>query len=47
VLDNAHRICLLRGGGHIAEIRFLSGDPKKSVNPMRVPHYQTIEALRI
>jgi hypothetical protein len=44
VLDNGRiRVSLLRGGGHIAEIRFLSDDPKKSVNPMRVPHYQTIE----
>jgi hypothetical protein len=44
VLDNGCiRVSLLRGGGHIAEIRFLSDDPKKSVNPMRIPHYQTIE----
>jgi hypothetical protein len=44
VLDNGLiRVSLLRGGGHIAEIRFLSDDPKKSVNPMRIPHYQTIE----
>lgn len=44
VLDNGRiRVSLLRGGGHIAEIRFLSDDPKKSINPMRVPHYQTIE----
>jgi len=44
VLENGLiRVSLLRGGGHIAEIRFLSDDPKKSVNPMRIPHYQTIE----
>jgi peptidoglycan/xylan/chitin deacetylase (PgdA/CDA1 family) len=44
VLENGEiRVSALRGGGHLAEIRFLSGDPKKSINPMRVPHYQTIE----
>jgi len=37
------RVSLLAGGGHIAEVRFLSDDPKKNVNPMRVPHYLTIE----
>lgn len=40
------RVTLLAGGGHIAEIRLLSDDPKKNVNPMRVPHYQTIEPHR-
>src|SRR5262249_36137955 len=29
--------------GHLGEIRMLSDDPKKSINPMRVPHYPTIE----
>jgi hypothetical protein len=44
VLENGTiRISALRGGGHIAEVRFKSDDPHKSVNPMRVPHYQTIE----
>jgi hypothetical protein len=44
VLENGTiRVALLRGGGHIAEVRLLSTDPKKSVNPMRVPHYATIE----
>jgi len=44
VLENGRiRASLLRGGGHIAEVRFLSDDEKKSVNPMRIPHYQTIE----
>src|SRR5579872_2333829 len=37
------RVAVLRGGGHIAEVRLLSDDPKKSINPMRIPHYQTIE----
>jgi hypothetical protein len=37
------RVSLLAGGGHIAEIRWLSDDPKKNINPMRVPHYPTIE----
>jgi hypothetical protein len=44
VLQNRQiRVSALRGGGHIAEVRFLSDDPKKGVNPMRVPHYPTIE----
>ncbi|MBK9165995.1 MAG: hypothetical protein IPM24_00865 [Bryobacterales bacterium] len=44
VLDNGVvRLSLLRGGGHIAEARFSSGDARRTVNPMRVPHYQTIE----
>lgn len=37
------RVSILSGGGHIAEVRLLSPDPKKSVNPMRVPHYPTID----
>jgi hypothetical protein len=37
------RVSTLPGGGFIGEIRFKSDDPKKSVNPMRVPHYQTID----
>jgi catechol 2,3-dioxygenase-like lactoylglutathione lyase family enzyme len=37
------RVSLLAGGGHIAEVRWLSDDPKKNLNPMRVPHYPTIE----
>lgn len=37
------RVAALRGAGHIGEIRFLSDDPKLAVNPMRVPHFQTIE----
>lgn len=44
VLENGKmRASALRGGGHLAEIRLLSSDPKKSINPMRVPHYPTIE----
>ncbi|MBI1786211.1 MAG: hypothetical protein HYR60_01505 [Acidobacteria bacterium] len=44
VLDNGLlRVSLLRGGGHIAEIRLISSGPLKSVNPMRVPHYPTID----
>ncbi len=37
------RVAALRGAGHIAEMRFVSDDPKVAVNPMRVPHFQTIE----
>lgn len=44
VLENGLiRVALLKGGGHIAEVRLLSSDPKKNVNPMRVPHYPTID----
>jgi hypothetical protein len=44
VLSNTRmRVSALRGAGHIAEIRLLSADPLKNVNPMRVPHYPTIE----
>jgi hypothetical protein len=41
--NNRIRVSALRGGGHIAEVRFQSGDKRRTVNPMRVPHYQTIE----
>jgi hypothetical protein len=37
------RVSVLSGGGHIAETRLLSADPKASINPMRVPHYPTID----
>ncbi len=44
VLENGKiRVSTLPGGGYFGEIRFKSDDPKKSVNPMRVPHYQTID----
>jgi hypothetical protein len=44
VLSNGKmRVAALRGGGHIAEVRLIDSDARKSVNPMRVPHYQTIE----
>ena len=43
VLENARmRVSTLRGGGHIGEVRFKSPDPKKSVNPLRIAHYPTI-----
>ena len=37
------RISMLTGGGYFGEIRLISSDPLKSVNPMRVPHYATID----
>lgn len=37
------RASVLKGGGHIAELRFLTGDAARQVNPFRVPHYPTIE----
>ncbi|MCC6862135.1 MAG: hypothetical protein IT158_26415 [Bryobacterales bacterium] len=44
VLENDRvRLSALRGGGFIGEIRFKSPDARKSINPMRVPHYQTID----
>ena len=44
VLDNGRmRVAALQGGGHLAEIRLRSSDPRKSINPMRVPHFPTIE----
>jgi len=32
------RVALLRGGGHIAEVRLVSSNPKLSINPMFVPN---------
>jgi len=44
ILENSQmQVSTLPGGGFIGEIRFKSGDPKKDVNPMRVPHYPTID----
>ncbi len=38
VLENGKiRVSLIRGGGHIGEIRFLSDDPRKAINPMYIP----------
>lgn len=37
------RASVLKGGGHIAELRFLTGDSARQVNPFRIPHYPTIE----
>lgn len=47
VLDNGLiRVAALRGGGHLAEIRLISDDPKAALNPMRVPHFPTIDPHR-
>ena len=44
VLENGKmQVSALRGGGHLAEIRLKSDDPRKSINPLRVPHFPTIE----
>ena len=44
VLENdLMRVAALRGAGHLAEIRLKSSDPLISINPMRVPHFPTIE----
>lgn len=38
VLENgAIRVALLRGGGHIAEVRLLSGNPRLAINPLFIP----------
>ena len=38
VLENGTlRVGLLRGGGHIAEVRLLSANPRLSINPMFIP----------
>jgi hypothetical protein len=38
VIENAKiRVAILRGGGHIAEIRLLSSNPKLAINPMFIP----------
>lgn len=31
------RVAVLRGGGHIAEVRWLSNNPRLSINPMFIP----------
>jgi len=41
--NNSMRVGVLPGGGFIGEISLKSSDPKVSVNPMRVPLYQTID----
>ncbi|MCL4401191.1 MAG: aldose 1-epimerase family protein [Acidobacteria bacterium] len=46
-LENGRmRASTLRGGGFIGEIRLKSADAKKSINPMRVPDYQTIDPYK-
>lgn len=38
VLENGRvRVALLRGGGHIAELRLISTNPRLSINPMFMP----------
>ena len=38
VLENGKiRVALLRGGGHIAEVRFISTNTRLSINPMFIP----------
>jgi hypothetical protein len=44
ILENSQmQLSTLPGGGFIGEIRFKSSDPRMNVNPMRVPHYPTID----
>ena len=43
-LQNSNmRISILTGGSYIAEIRLLSAGGQESVNPMFIPHYNTID----
>lgn len=37
------QVSVLKGGGFFGEIRLTSGDAKRDLNPMRVPHYPTID----
>jgi hypothetical protein len=37
------QLSVLPGGGFIGEVRLASGNPKADINPMRVPHYPTID----
>lgn len=38
VIENGKiRVALLRSGGHIAEVRLISGNPRLGINPMYVP----------
>ncbi|RPI55295.1 MAG: hypothetical protein EHM55_08295 [Acidobacteria bacterium] len=38
VIENGKiRVALLRGGGHIAEVRLVSANPRLSINPMYIP----------
>jgi hypothetical protein len=37
------QVSILKGGGFFGEIRLTSGDAKRDLNPMRVPHYPTID----
>jgi len=44
VLENDKiRFSALRGGGHLAELRFLTDDAQLAINPFYVPRYPTIE----
>jgi hypothetical protein len=43
IQNDRMRLSALPGGGFIGEARLKSADPKAAVNPMRVPHYQTID----
>ena len=43
IRNNRMRLAILPGGGFIADAGLISSDPAVSVNPMRVPHYRTID----
>jgi hypothetical protein len=44
VLQNADmRLAVLPGGGFIADASLKSADPRLAVDPMRIPHYPTID----
>ena len=44
ILENGvMRVAVLKGGGHIAEVRQTTGDARRDINPMRIPHYPTID----
>src|SRR5690349_14947451 len=43
IQNDRMRVAVLPGGGFIADASLKSPDPHISVNPMRIPHYPTID----
>ncbi len=37
------QVSMVKGGGFIGEMRLTTGDPKRDINPLRIPHYPTID----
>jgi len=43
IANGRMQLSVLPGGGFIGEVRLTSGDARADINPMRVPHYPTID----